>query len=103
MIALSPHLSRVWNIIIHMFATNVGSSLYLERKRRALIIVNNRTDIPFVTGDQPAINLKGSCPIRRMISQSSIRLRRMPDCCWPMLTKSLCIRPRGLPESKPSR
>jgi hypothetical protein len=61
-LALSPFLERIWNIIIHMSATNVGASLYVERKRRSLIIVNNRTDVPFITGDQPAINLKGTRP-----------------------------------------
>jgi hypothetical protein len=61
-LASSPFLERLWNIIIHMSATNVGASLYSERKRRALIIVNNRTDVPFITGDQPAINLKGTRP-----------------------------------------
>jgi hypothetical protein len=61
-LALSPYLGRVWNIIVHMSATNMGSSLYLECKRRTLIIINNRTDIPFITGDQPVINLKGTRP-----------------------------------------
>jgi hypothetical protein len=58
----SPFLERIWNIIIHMSATNIGGSLYLERKRRKLIIVNNRTDVAFITGDQPVINLKGARP-----------------------------------------
>ncbi len=61
-LALSPFLERIWNIAIHMSATNIGGSLYVERKRRMLIIVNNRTDVPFVTSDQPAINLKGTRP-----------------------------------------
>ncbi|WP_161495864.1 DUF4238 domain-containing protein [Bradyrhizobium japonicum] len=58
----SPLLERIWNIAIHMSATNIGGSLYVERKRRALIIVNNDTDTPFITGDQPTINLKGIRP-----------------------------------------
>ena len=62
-LALSPFMERIWNIAIHMSATNIGASLYLERKRRTLIIVNNRTDVPFITGDQPAINLKGTRPL----------------------------------------
>jgi len=61
-LAASPALGRIWNIMIHMSATNIGASLYPERKRRALIVVNNRTDVPFITGDQPAINLKGTRP-----------------------------------------
>ena len=61
-IALSPSLERIWNIAIHMSATNIGGTLYVERKRRKLIIVNNRTDVSFVTSDQPVINLKGTRP-----------------------------------------
>jgi Protein of unknown function (DUF4238) len=60
---LSPFLERVWNIVIHISSTNIGGSLYVERKRRKLVIVENRSDMPFVTGDQPAINLKGTRPV----------------------------------------
>jgi Protein of unknown function (DUF4238) len=58
----SADLTRVWNIIIHMAAFNIGASLFLERRRRKLILVRNRTDVPFITGDQPAIDLKGTRP-----------------------------------------
>lgn len=57
-----PDLSRAWNIMIHMFAANIGASLYSERKRRRLVLINNNTNVPFITGDQPAINLKASSP-----------------------------------------
>ena len=60
---LSPFLDRIWNVIIHISATNIGGSLYVERKKRQLIIVENRTDVPFITGDQPAVNLKGTRPM----------------------------------------
>jgi hypothetical protein len=58
----SADLSRVWNIMIHMAAFNIGASLFLERRRRELILIHNRTAVPFITGDQPAINLKGNRP-----------------------------------------
>jgi hypothetical protein len=56
----SADLSRVWNVLIHMFAYNVGAGLFLERGRRKLVLVHNRTDVPFITGDQPVINLKAN-------------------------------------------
>src|SRR5262249_7077344 len=62
MIAGHPCSQRIWNIVIHIFAINIGASLYRERKNRMLIIVNNHTDVPFITGDQPTINLKGARP-----------------------------------------
>jgi hypothetical protein len=52
-------LSRIWNIAVHMFAFNIGMSLFVERKKRKLVLVENRTDTPFITGDQPIVNLHG--------------------------------------------
>lgn len=40
-----------------MFAINAGRSLFLERKKRPLYLLENKTGIPFITGDQPVINL----------------------------------------------
>jgi hypothetical protein len=50
-------LSRIWNLATLMFAYNVGMGLFLERRKRKLALVENRTDVPFTTGDQPIINL----------------------------------------------
>jgi hypothetical protein len=33
--------------------------VYLERRKRQLVLVENGTDLPFITGDQPVINLHG--------------------------------------------
>ncbi len=51
--------SRIWGIMSHMFAANIGMGLYLERTKRKLVLVENTTDEAFVTGDQPLINLHG--------------------------------------------
>ncbi|MBB5372229.1 DUF4238 domain-containing protein [Acidocella aromatica] len=48
---------RCWNILRHIFAVNAGLSLYLERKKRSLLLLENNTDVPFITGDQPVVNL----------------------------------------------
>jgi Protein of unknown function (DUF4238) len=52
-------VSRIWGIMSCMFTTNVGMSLYLERKKRQLVLVENLTDVAFITGDQPIVNLHG--------------------------------------------
>jgi hypothetical protein len=54
-----PDISRIWDIMSHMFAVNIGMCLYLERSKRTLALVQNRTEVSFVTGDQPVINLHG--------------------------------------------
>ncbi len=61
-------LTRVWNLCVIMFAETIGGSLFFERRRRTLIVVENTTDVPFITGDQPMINLKaaGSKPPERL-------------------------------------
>jgi hypothetical protein len=51
--------SRVWGILSHMFAANIGRSVFMERKKRNLVLVENTTDVAFITGDQPLINLHG--------------------------------------------
>jgi hypothetical protein len=52
-------VSRIWAIMSHMSAKNIGMSLYLEREKRRLILLENTTDLAFITGDQPIINLHG--------------------------------------------
>jgi hypothetical protein len=52
-------VSRIWGVMSHMFATNIGMGIYLEREKRQLILVENTTDLAFITGDQPVINLHG--------------------------------------------
>ena len=52
-------ITRLWNIASVMQATNIGCSLFLGRKRQRLVLLKNGTAMPFVTGDQPIINLHG--------------------------------------------
>jgi hypothetical protein len=52
-------LTRTWDIISRMLAINMGGSLCLQRKLRKLVVVKNATDLEFITGDQPTINLEG--------------------------------------------
>ena len=53
-------LARVWNIVTPMFATAHGAVLFVERKRRTLTCICNETEVPFITGDQPVVNLMAS-------------------------------------------
>ncbi|WP_210510151.1 DUF4238 domain-containing protein [Pantoea ananatis] len=49
------YLERVWNILSHIYATNVGRSIYLEKYK--FILLSNETKKYFITSDQPVINL----------------------------------------------
>lgn len=48
---------RIANPLVHIIAVNVGLSLYAARHQHRIILVDNPSKIPFVTGDQPLINL----------------------------------------------
>lgn len=54
---ISAYLEKTWNVLNHIFATNLGWSLYAERTQHQLIILENDTGIPLLTADQPTINI----------------------------------------------
>lgn len=49
--------SGAWAIALQMFAVNVGGSLYVNRTQQPIVFLHNRTQEPFITGDQPVVNL----------------------------------------------
>jgi hypothetical protein len=51
-------LRRTWVIESLIYATNVGFALYAERHRYKIIFLENQSAVPFITGDQPVINLR---------------------------------------------
>jgi hypothetical protein len=53
-------ISRIWDILALTYGFNIGRSLFLERKRRELILIKNESAMPFVTSDQPVTNLYGT-------------------------------------------
>jgi hypothetical protein len=54
------NIGNCWNILRHILAVDYGGRLLLERKKRPLFLIENNTGVPFITGDQPIINLLGS-------------------------------------------
>ena len=53
---IAASITKNWNTYVHVFATNMGYSLL--RSDMKLFLLKNDTDTPFITGDQPVINLK---------------------------------------------
>ena len=55
-----PHEpKRTWPIESFIYATNVGSSLYVQRRDYKIQFLENPGPVPFIAGDQPIINLNG--------------------------------------------
>jgi hypothetical protein len=55
-------LSRIWDIMSFMCAVDFGAALFEQRKRRSVALVHNRTEITFITGNQPVIDLIAKRP-----------------------------------------
>jgi hypothetical protein len=52
-------LTRVWDVVAILMAQRVACSLFAERRIRVPRIIGNDSGKPFITGDQPVINLRG--------------------------------------------
>jgi hypothetical protein len=48
---------RIANVVTPILSANIGFSMYVARAECEVFLLENLSDIPFVTGDQPAINL----------------------------------------------
>ena len=55
-----PHnIARTWPIEAFIYATNLAASLVGEGRQRRIVFLRNTSPVPFITGDQPVINLLG--------------------------------------------
>jgi len=48
---------RIWSPMSHIFAVNTAHSFSLDRARFRIVLVDNTSDVAFIAGDQPIINL----------------------------------------------
>ena len=53
-------IGRFANLICHIHAENVGSSLYGDRRDLDIAFLTNVNELGFLTGDQPIVNLMGT-------------------------------------------
>jgi hypothetical protein len=52
-------IDKIWNVMRNIFATNVAGNIFIDRENWELVPLSNVTSIPFITGDQPVINIYG--------------------------------------------
>ncbi len=53
-------VTRLWVLFSHIYAINVGRSFFAQRHEFKIVPVENQTSVPFITGDQPILNLHGN-------------------------------------------
>lgn len=51
------NIDNCWIALTEIMAHTVGGSLFFQRDRRRPVVVQNNTGVPFITGDQPVLNI----------------------------------------------
>lgn len=55
---LFDDMERVWDVLSHIFAVEMGRSFFVDRRNFQILVLDNDTRIPFITSDQPIINMR---------------------------------------------
>ena len=50
-------IERIYGPMIHMLAVNMGGDLLVTRSNFRTVLLRNETAVPFITGDQPVLNI----------------------------------------------
>jgi hypothetical protein len=53
---LFDDVGRVWDVMSHILAVEAGASFFARRREFRILVLDNDTDVPFITSDQPIIN-----------------------------------------------
>jgi hypothetical protein len=90
---------RTANILTHILAVNIGYSLFNDHPRLTLVLIDNHTNVPFVTADQPVINI--AAKLKEFTAPSTF------EATTPSLQRELCSSwsqtATFYPETHPSR
>ena len=54
---LFDDMERVWDVLSHIIAIEAGGSFFVDRKNFQIVVLDNDTEVPFITSDQPIINM----------------------------------------------
>lgn len=76
--AMSKTMSHAWWFISYMFGMNIGSTLYKRANSSTHTLLINNTNKPFITSDQPVINVHPS------VTESDLSTPEMVDLYYPI-------------------
>jgi hypothetical protein len=54
---LFDDMERVWDVLSHILAVEAGRWFFLSRNEFRILVLDNHTEVPFITSDQPIINM----------------------------------------------
>jgi hypothetical protein len=88
-------MRRSWNVMSHLFAITMAHSFHCEKAKYRLAILENSSGVPFITGDQPVINLHANLQTSAAPTKCELFYPLSPRRAMLMLEK-----PTGLPSGK---
>jgi hypothetical protein len=53
---LFDDMERVWDVLSYILAVEAGRSFFCSRRDFQIVVLDNDTQVPFITSDQPIIN-----------------------------------------------
>jgi hypothetical protein len=56
--ALFDDVERVWDVLSYIIAVETGRSFFMDRRNFQVLVLDNDTQVPFITSDQPIINIR---------------------------------------------
>jgi hypothetical protein len=79
-------LARLWPVESHLWATEIGAGFVNNRATTHATILTNETAVPFITGDQPVINLQPQTATRSVFyypitPKTALRLSTTQNDC----------------------
>jgi hypothetical protein len=54
---LFDDMERVWDVLSYILAIESSAGFFMKRKEFKIIVLDNNTQVPFITSDQPIINM----------------------------------------------
>ena len=55
---LFDDVERVWDLLSYITAVEMGRSFFADRRNFQILVLDNDTQVPFITSDQPIINIR---------------------------------------------
>jgi hypothetical protein len=76
---------RVWDVLSYITAVETGRSFFADRRSFQILVLDNDTQVPFITSDQPIINIRadgGASVHRRRSSFTTHSAQRKRCSTW---------------------
>jgi len=86
---------KLANALVHILAKNLGFNMYARREQYTIMLLDNPTEVPFVTADQPVINMAGNPTDSNPVQRFELYYPLSPTKAFLLLEPSSDFLPAG--------